>query len=98
MEIIVLAIIAGGVALAFAGILTLNLLKNDEGDETVRFIGKAIREGAMAFLKREYTFLAIFVVVMFVVLLLFVGIYAVAAASWMLLDPRGLVASDEPVV
>ena len=72
MEIIVLAIIAGGVALAFAGILTLNLLKNDEGDETVRFIGKAIREGAMAFLRREYTFLAIFVVVMFVILLLFV--------------------------
>jgi K(+)-stimulated pyrophosphate-energized sodium pump len=72
LEIIVLAIIAGGVALAFAGILTFNLLKNDEGDETVRFIGKAIREGAMAFLRREYTFLAIFVAVMFVVLLLFV--------------------------
>jgi len=33
-----------------------------------------------------------------VVLLLFVGIYAMAAVSWMLLDPRGLVASDEPVV
>ena len=32
------------------------------------------------------------------VLLLFVGIYATAAASWMFLDPRGLVASDEPVV
>jgi len=72
VEIIVLAIIAGGVALAFAGILTLNLLKHDEGNETVRFIGKAIREGSMAFLRREYTFLAIFVVAMFVVLLLFV--------------------------
>ena len=32
------------------------------------------------------------------VLLLFVGIYAVAASCWMFLDPRGLVASDQPVV
>ncbi|MBQ17740.1 MAG: MFS transporter [Planctomycetaceae bacterium] len=32
------------------------------------------------------------------VLLLFVGIYAVAAVAWMFLDPRGLVASDQPVV
>ena len=32
-----------------------------------------------------------------VVLLLFVGIYAVAAVCWMFLDPRGLVASDQPV-
>ncbi len=72
MEIIVLAIIAGAFALTFGGILTLNLLKQDEGNKTVRFIGKAIREGAMAFLSREYTFLSIFVLVMFVILLLFV--------------------------
>ena len=72
MEIIVIAIIAGFVALAFGGILTVNLLRQDEGNEKVQFIGRAIREGAMAFLAREYTFLSGFVVVMFVILLLFI--------------------------
>ena len=82
MEIIVLAIIAGAVALGFGGILTLNLLRQDEGDETVRFIGRAIREGAMAFLSREYTFLSLFVVAMFVILLLFIDYDVIGKLDW----------------
>lgn len=82
MEIIVLAIIAGVVALGFGGILTLNLLRQDEGDETVRFIGRAIREGAMAFLSREYTFLSLFVVAMFVILLLFIDYDVIGKLDW----------------
>ncbi len=82
MEIIVLAIIAAVVALAFGGVLTLNLLRQDEGDETVRFIGRAIREGAMAFLSREYTFLSLFVVAMFVILLLFVDYDVLGKLDW----------------
>ncbi len=82
MEIIVLAIIAGAVALGFGGILTLNLLRQDEGDETVRFIGRAIREGAMAFLSREYTFLSLFVVAMFIVLMLFIDYDVIGKLDW----------------
>ncbi|MDD9994367.1 MAG: sodium-translocating pyrophosphatase, partial [Dehalococcoidia bacterium] len=82
MEIIVLAIIAGVVALGFGGILTLNLLRQDEGDETVRFIGRAIREGAMAFLSREYTFLSLFVVAMFIILLLFIDYDVIGKLDW----------------
>ena len=82
MEIIVLAIIAGAVALGFGGILTINLLRQDEGDETVRFIGRAIREGAMAFLSREYTFLSLFVVAMFIVLLLFIDYDVIGKLDW----------------
>ena len=82
MEIIVLAIIAGAVALVFGGILTLNLLRQDEGDETVRFIGRAIREGAMAFLSREYTFLSLFVVAMFIILLLFIDYDVIGKLDW----------------
>ena len=82
MEIIVLAIIAGAVALGFGGILTLNLLRQDEGDETVRFIGRAIREGAMAFLSREYTFLSLFVVAMFIILLLFIDYDVIGKLDW----------------
>ena len=74
MEIIILAIIAAATALVFGAVLTLNLLRQDEGDDTVQFIGRAIRQGAMAFLSREYTFLSMFVVVIFIVLLLFIDL------------------------
>ena len=72
MIILYLAIAAGVVALIFALLLTLNILRQDEGDETVRFIGKAIQDGARAFLTREYTVLAVFVVIVFVVLAAFI--------------------------
>ena len=72
VTIIYIAIAAGIVGLGFAFLLTVNILRQDRGDETVQFIGRAIQEGAMAFLSREYRFLAIFVVVMFVILAVFI--------------------------
>ncbi len=72
MGILILAIVAGVVALGFAVILTMRILKADEGSEEVRFIGNAIREGANAFLSREYRMLGIFVVIVFIVLALFI--------------------------
>jgi K(+)-stimulated pyrophosphate-energized sodium pump len=66
IEIIALA--ASVLALLFAGALASNVLKKDNGSEKVRFIGKAIEQGAMAFLSREYRILAVFVIVMAVVL------------------------------
>ena len=72
MALIYIAIAAGATALVFALALTLNILRQDQGNETIRFIGRAIQDGAMAFLAREYRILAVFVVVMFVVLALFI--------------------------
>ena len=72
MTILYLAIGSGVVALVFALLLTLNILRQDEGDERVRFIGKAIQEGAKAFLTREYTVLAVFVVIVCVALALLI--------------------------
>ena len=72
MEILLSAIVAGVVALAFAAYLAWKIMQSDEGNERVRFIGNAIREGAMAFLSREYRLLAIFVVVVFAILWVFV--------------------------
>ena len=69
MEGLILAIVAGAVALAFAAYLAVRVLKADEGTERMQEIGAAIQEGASAFLKREYTVLAGFVVVVFIVLL-----------------------------
>ena len=72
MEILFLAIAAGVIALAFAAYLAWKIMQSDEGSEQVRFIGNAIREGAMAFLSREYRLLAIFVIVVFAILWVFI--------------------------
>ncbi len=69
MEGLILAIVAGAIALAFAAYLAVRVLKADEGTERMQEIGAAIQEGANAFLKREYTVLAGFVVIVFIVLL-----------------------------
>ena len=66
------AIVVGIIGLVFAGILASRILKEDEGDEQVKFIGKAIQEGAAAFLSREYRLLAVFVVIIFIILTLFI--------------------------
>ena len=72
MEIILLAIVAGVVALVFALILTLNVTRQDGGSDEIQFIGRAIQQGAMAFLTREYTLLAGFVVVVAIILAVFI--------------------------
>ncbi|MCH2516607.1 MAG: sodium-translocating pyrophosphatase [Dehalococcoidia bacterium] len=65
---IILAIVAGGVALLFAAFTAIRVLKADQGNEQVRAIGDAIREGSNAFLRREYMALVPFVVVVAIVL------------------------------
>ena len=72
MEILLLAVVAGIVALLFALFLAMNVIKQDPGSEEIQFIGRAIQEGANAFLRREYTLLAVFVVVVTVILALFI--------------------------
>lgn len=69
MEGLMLAIAAGVVALVFAAYLAMRVIKADEGTDLMKEIGAAIQEGANAFLRREYTVLAGFVLIVFVVLL-----------------------------
>ncbi len=66
--IFILAFAAAAIGLVFALLRALDILRQDKGSETIQFIGRAIQEGAMAFLSREYRLLAIFVVIMFAVL------------------------------
>ena len=70
MEGLILAVVAGVVALAFAAFLAMRVLSADEGTDRMKEIGAAIQEGANAFLKREYTVLAGFVVIVFAALLI----------------------------
>ena len=55
-------------ALIFALILWFKMSKAEAGSDHMQEIAAAIHEGAMAFMKREYTYLAIFVVVLTAVL------------------------------
>jgi K(+)-stimulated pyrophosphate-energized sodium pump len=62
---------AGVLALLFSFMKTQWIYKQSPGNEKMIEIGEAVREGAMAFLKREYTVLTGFVIV--VAILLFLG-------------------------
>ena len=72
MAIFYIAIAAGITGLAFASALTVNILRQDQGSERIQFIGRAIQEGAIAFLSREYRMLAVFVVAIAIILGLFI--------------------------
>ncbi|MCH8282123.1 MAG: sodium-translocating pyrophosphatase [Chloroflexi bacterium] len=68
MESIIIAIIAGGVALVFAAITAARVMASDKGNEQIQAIGDAIREGSSAFLRAEYLALVPFVVVVAIIL------------------------------
>ena len=70
----IVALVASIVSLAFAAFLAYQVVGKDEGSDQIRFIGKAIQEGAMAFLSREYRLLAIFVIIMAVILAVFIDL------------------------
>ena len=72
MEILIFAILTAVGALAFAALRASQVIAEDEGTDAMRSIAKSIQEGAAAFLKREYTFLAAFVILMFVILVIFI--------------------------
>ncbi len=70
--VLILSVVAGIVALLFALFLARNVTRQDPGNEQIQFIGRAIQEGANAFLRREYTLLAVFVVIIAVILAIFI--------------------------
>ena len=63
-----IAIGTGVLALLVAAILFRMVSNRDSGGHAVQEIGALIQEGAMAFLRREYTILAGFVIIIFIVL------------------------------
>ncbi len=65
--IVWLALGMAATALIYAGLLAANVKKQDAGTEKMREVALAIREGAMAFITREYKVLAIFVVVVAII-------------------------------
>lgn len=70
MDVLLLAPVGSIIALLFAWYLSRTVMKRSEGNDLMKEISKAIREGANAYLKRQYRGVAIFFGVMFVLLLI----------------------------
>ncbi|MFC1938835.1 sodium-translocating pyrophosphatase [Chloroflexota bacterium] len=64
----IVAVICGAIGLGIAGFLARYVLKQDQGSDKIKEISAAIKEGALAFLGREYRVLTIFVAVVAVIL------------------------------
>ena len=58
VEPIVIAVLSGVLGLVVAAFMTYYVLKQSQGSERIKEISAAIKEGAMAFLGREYRILA----------------------------------------
>jgi len=74
-----LILLAAILGLAYAGIQTWLVLREDEGDEKMREISGAIREGAVAFLRREYTVVFAVAIVLAIVIALAFGVTGLGA-------------------
>ncbi len=68
MDMVLLAPIGAAIALIFAALTAKGVLKKSEGGDKVKKIAAAIRQGANAYLKRQYKGVAIFFVIVTVVL------------------------------
>ena len=60
--------VGAALALIFAVVMAKKVLKFDEGTDKMKKISKSIREGANAYLKRQYTIVSVFFGGMFVIL------------------------------
>jgi K(+)-stimulated pyrophosphate-energized sodium pump len=67
-----LILAAGVIGIAAAAITARSVLAHDPGNEAIRRVGHLIEQGAMAFLRREYAILAVFVAAMAVVIALLI--------------------------
>ncbi len=74
MSSMIVAFIAGGLALIAAGGFARWVVSKPSGTDAVREIGDLIQEGAIAFLRREYLYLSAFVGAVFILLVLFIDL------------------------
>lgn len=76
----VLAFAGSVVALLFALLSTMKVLKQDSGNESMRKIASAIREGAVAYLNRQYKTVAIITIILAIVIAVALKSYVLAIA------------------
>ena len=81
--ILMMSIIIPVIGIIFACYLSYKIIKQDEGNKDVQFIGNAIKEGAMAFISKEYRVLSVVVLIVstIIALLLDLDLLDVQASS-----------------
>lgn len=72
IDIRIWVIVVGVLALAFVVYLTFTILRQEQGNQRMQELSYAVRQGAMAFLRREFITLAIFTAVMVLILALLI--------------------------
>src|SRR6478752_3237530 len=65
---VLIALVGAGVAVAYGLYLTWWLLQQPAGNDRMREISKAVQEGAAAYLKKQYTAIALVAIVPFLAL------------------------------
>jgi K(+)-stimulated pyrophosphate-energized sodium pump len=75
MNMLMLAIAAAALAIIYGVIQTQRLMKESAGSEKMQEIASAIQEGANAYLKRQYTTIAMVGIVVCVIIAVFLGIW-----------------------
>jgi len=73
MDPLILAPISGFASMLMAFYLFFYVSRRDSGNEKMREVAEAIREGSMTFLRRQYTVLGVFALAMAVILAIFLG-------------------------
>ena len=71
-----LVIAAGALGVLFGAVQTASLMKASTGNEKMQEIAAAIQEGASAYLRRQYTTIAMVGVVILIAAYLLIGVYA----------------------
>ncbi len=75
-----ISIIGAVISLLFALFSALSVLKQDSGNETMRKISSAIKEGAVAYLNRQYKTVTVITIILAVLIGVFLQSYLVAVA------------------
>ncbi len=73
MNLLYVSLIAGFIALIVVIFLAKDILKKSPGNEKMIEVSGYIEEGAMAFLRKEYSYLCVFIVVVAIAILVFLN-------------------------
>ena len=79
MDMLMVPILCGVFALIVTVFIGTSVVRKDAGDKKMQEIAGHIEEGAMAFLKKEYAYLSVFVLLVFIAIAVFLSIQTAIA-------------------